>query len=92
MTESEEFHLNDETKQFIETTFFHSLNSVNIQLNKLEKEEIDMKQFRQFILEQRVFLAERVIEYYHELSLQNTHMEETLLSIGKELVECKNHD
>jgi hypothetical protein len=92
MKVSEEFHMDDETKQFIETTFFHSLNSVNIKLNKLEKEEIDMKQFRQFILEQRVFLAEEVIKYYHEITLQNASMEESLLSIGKEVVEGENHD
>ena len=76
-----------ETKTFIEETFFQSLDVLNLQLMKLEREEITMKQFRSFILEQRVWFAERVVQYYHDLSLKATQMEHALLSIGRKLLE-----
>ena len=92
MTATEPLQIRSETKKFIDQTFFQSLSIVNVQLNKLDKEEIDLKQFRNFILEQRVWFAEQVISHYQELSLQANWMEEKLLSIGKELLEIRDND
>jgi uncharacterized protein (DUF608 family) len=92
MTETESIHMRPETKKFIDETFFQSLSLVNIQLKKLDTEEIDLKQFRNFILEQRVWFAEQVVNHYQDLSLQATWMEEKLLSIGKEVLEIRDND
>lgn len=92
VTQLEETSTLPDTKEFIDTVFFQSLSSVNSQLVKLDTEEITMKQFRQFILEQRVWFAEQVVDYCHDLTLKSTRMEESLLSIGKELLEMHNND
>ena len=85
MTESEQVQPN--LKEFINSLFFASLEEINNQLVKLEKEEITMKELRNFILEQRVRFAEEVIKFYHDLSLRATEMEHSLLTIGKHLLE-----
>ncbi|MHA1112649.1 MAG: hypothetical protein ACTSRE_16260 [Promethearchaeota archaeon] len=92
MTEIQSEQIRPETKEFIDETFFRSLKNVNNKLVKLESEEITLKQFRNFILEQRVWFAEQVVSHYHELSLQATCMEEKLLSIGKKLLENAKND
>ncbi|MBN2155469.1 MAG: hypothetical protein JW776_05465 [Candidatus Lokiarchaeota archaeon] len=73
--------------EFIEATFFQSLNVLPNELVKLEREEITMKQFRAFILEQRVWFAERVLDYWNTTHNRETQLENTLLHIGKELQE-----
>ncbi len=92
MTVTETIQIRPDTKIFIDETFFQSLSLVNVQLDKLDKEEIDMKQFRNFILEQRVWFAEQVVSHCQYLSLHATSMEHTLLSIGKELLEIRDND
>ena len=77
----------DQTRKFIDHAFFQSLSRVNTELIKLDNEQITMKQFRAFILEQRVRFAEQVLQFVQDIIGRSIRMEKALLSIGKEILE-----